>query len=226
MMARLMAGGDFTRAGDHASAYFAKWGPDWQPIAEAGDDQIVYTIDDEDGRELMFDGSESNDPYGAICLRTVDVDRRWQYMRGKRSKPVIRLPVGTHTVHLTVNDGLADSAADYVNVMVVGPLMGTLKITPNTINYKSQQPNIDAAIALPAGIKGSDVDEAFGLTIYPGEIKAHKQTIRPASSEISLAFDKDAVCRASGIGEVELKVAGKLKSGQWFYGADKVKITH
>ena len=97
-----------------------------------------------------------------------------------------------------------------------------VRITPNTINVKSNQPKIDAIIGLPAGIKGSEIDENFAITFYPGEAKAINQAVR--GSEFAASFDKDAVCAAMQDGNNEITVAGKLKSGQWFYGTDTIKV--
>jgi hypothetical protein len=199
----------------------------WQknnfPRCEAGADQTVFA--DIDLRaEISLDGSDSNDLDGdALTYKwTWEIDGQPYEAEGVR--PTIELPVGMHTIQLIVNDGQADSEPDEVVVTVIEPLEGMLKVTPSTINSKNKQKEIDAVIKLPTDIDGSDLDGMPALMIYPGEIKATKQTIR--AGQIWASFDKDAVCGAAGSGNAELKVCGKLKSGQYFYGSDTIKIIH
>jgi len=45
-----------------------------------------------------------------------------------------------------------------------------------------------------------------------------------AGNGISAFFDKAVLMAAVPDGNIELKVAGKLKSGQYFYGCDTVKV--
>ena len=85
-----------------------------------------------------------------------------------------------------------------------------------------------ASIKLPGNITKNDVDfsEPLVLYLYSDEIKATKQSFA-ASNGISADFDKDALMTAvPQNGDKELKVAGKLKSGQYFYGSDTVRINH
>jgi hypothetical protein len=46
-------------------------------------------------------------------------------------------------------------------------------------------------------------------------------------NEVVASFEKAALMNAVlADGNIELKVAGKLKSGQYFYGRDTVRIIH
>jgi len=123
-----------------------------------------------------------------------------------------------------VNDGYADSAPDDMNVTVVTPLEGKLQVIPSTINRRSHQPHIQAIIQMPDGFAMRDIDSSKPLILYPGEIKATKQSFA-AGNGISADFNKDALMAAvPQNGDKELKVAGKLKSGRYFYGCDTVKV--
>jgi hypothetical protein len=206
------------------------WWENTVPVVSAGADQVVYGWID-GFADVMLDGSDSND---------ADVDEltyKWTWTidvntyEANGVSPTIELPVGIHTIQLVVNDGYADSAPDDVNVTVVAPLKGNLKITPQTINRKSNQPHILAFIRLPAGIKRSDINCNEPITLYPGGIEASRRWIIPYNdggrpgTGIFAFFDKDALMNAVPTNSnIELKVAGKFKSGQYFYGCETIRI--
>jgi predicted MPP superfamily phosphohydrolase len=203
---------------------------DQKPIAEAGSDQTVYAWIDGKAK-VVLDGSDSNDPDGDALTY------KWTWSVGADTyeangvNPQIELPVGVHTIQLVVNDGLVDSAEDDVNVTVIAPVQGNLCVMPSTINRRSNQPHILAAIELD-NIAKSDINADESLTLYPGGIKATKQWLITCKDRrgklkttIFAFFDKDALMAAvPQNGDKELKVAGKLKSGQYFYGCDTVRI--
>ena len=152
--------------------------------------------------------------------------------------PTIELPVGVYTIQLIVNDGLADSVPDDVNITVVAPLKSKLEIMPRIINRFSRNhhkpENILAFVRMPEGITKKDISNE-PLTLYPGEIEASRQWIIPISygygrhrqwlTGIFAFFDKDDVLDAIPTnGRVELEVAGELTSGRYFYGSDTVII--
>ena len=84
------------------------------------------------------------------------------------------------------------------------------------------------------------------LALYPGEIKAIKQSVsagpirikgglpvRQHPIVISASFDKNAVLAAVPNGDIEIEVSGKLMPmsfsevpGEYFSGSDTVKIIH
>jgi hypothetical protein len=203
---------------------------DQQPIAEAGLDQRVYASIDGKAT-VVLNGVDSNDADGDALTY------KWTWMVGADTyeangvSPVIELPVGVHTVQLIVNDGTVDSAADDVNVTVIGPVKGNLCVMPSTINRRSNEPWVLATIRLPEGIGQKDIDVREPLTLYPGGIKAKGRWILPCNERghrfvsIFASFDKDDLMAAvpqNGI--TPLRVAGKLTSGQYFYGCDTVRI--
>jgi hypothetical protein len=194
-----------------------------QPVADAGPDRTIYAW--LDGKaSIALDGSNSSDPDGDTLTYmwawAIDVNM----YEASSVSPTIELPVGVHTIQLMVNDGYADSAPDDVNITVVAPLEGNLKITPQTISRKSNQPHIQAIIQMPDGIAMRDIDSSEPLILYPGEIKATKQSFA-ADDGISADFNKDALMAAVPTnGKTELKLTGKLKSGRYFCGNDKVVI--
>jgi hypothetical protein len=193
-----------------------------EPNAEAGPDQTVYAQNDSKAK-VTLDGSDSNDPdsYSLTYKWTWTIDANIYKANGV--SPVIELSVGVHNITLVVNDGFSNSTDD-VNIIVIAPLEGKLKITPQTINRKNNQPNIKAYIELPAA---NDIAANEPLILYPGDIKATAQAISKGGKGISADFNKAALMGAVGVdGDMELTVAGKLKSGQIFFAAGTVNIIH
>ena len=217
----------------------------WQnqpPIAEAGPDQTAYAWIDGIA-EVDLDGFGSSDP---DCN---ELTYYWSWVidgntyEANGVNPTIELPVGVHTIQLVVNDGLADSVPDDVNITVIAPLKGRLNIMPCVIkrdicdrHSRCHKPeNILAFVRMPEGIIKKDINNE-PLTLYPGEIEASRQWIvsipcgfgrhKKWLTEIFAFFDKDDVLDAIPTnGRVELKVAGELTSGRCFYGSDTVIIT-
>jgi hypothetical protein len=216
------------------------------PTADAGPDQTVYAWIDGIA-EITLDGTGSNDPdcneLTYFWAWTIDGND----YQANGVNPTIELPVGVHTLQLMVNNGLADSLPDDVNIMVVAPLEGRLNIVPSTINRRSNQPHILAVIEIDDIAKsGINADEL--LTLYPGEIKAMRQWLFTSKDRhgrtqttIFAFFDKDSLMAAvPQNGDKEIKVVGKLKpvlnlpvvslsnqsNGSWqcFYGCDTVRI--
>lgn len=91
------------------------------PVANAGQDQIIYTCRDCKAT-ITFDGSGSGDADGDTLTY------KWTWAVGGQSyeasgvNPTIELPIGTHTIQLVVNDGVVDSLPDEVSITVVGPV--------------------------------------------------------------------------------------------------------
>jgi len=204
--------------------------PPGPPVANAGDDQIVYA-DADFTAEVTLDGSGSSDPDGDELTYT------WMWTIGSQCytatgvNPVIELPVGLHTIELVVNDGTQDSAPDQVVITVIAPFQANLWISPRVINRYSCMPNIMALLRLPAGITKDQVDTTQRLFLYPGEIEANWQQVlqckeRDGPQTSILAFFKktELMEAVPDNGQVELQVVGRLKTGQYFYGTNTVFI--
>ena len=194
------------------------------PIADAGPNQVAYAWIDGIA-EVDLDGSDSYDPEG----NELTYLWRWSIdgnnFEANGVSPTIELPVGQHTIELVVNDGHEDSEPNYVEITVVEPIEGTLWITPRTINRQGEQPHIMAMLRLPEGITKDQIDST-ALLLYLGETESYRQIIFGDSSVRILAFfDRDEVLNSIGeMSPVEVYVVGQLKTGQYFYGSDTIRI--
>ncbi len=197
------------------------------PVTDAGPNQVAYAWIDGIA-EVDLDGSGSYDPDGneLTYLWRWSIDGNNYEANGVT--PTIELPVGQHTVELVVNDGSEDSEPNYVDINVIEPIEGTLWITPRVINRRGEQPRIMAMLRLPEGITKDQIDSNSALLFYPGEAESYRQMIFGDGSVRILAyFDRDEILDSiSEMGPVEVYVVGQLKTGQYFYGSDTIRIIH
>jgi len=113
----------------------------------------------------------------------------------------------------------------------VATTQGKLIILPRTINRSRQGQRILALIHLPEPIVKHDVDAYKPLVLYPGAIEAASQSVIPpgrrtqGNVRILAVFDKaDLLTALPDNGNVELTIVGRFITGQYFYGADKIRI--
>ncbi len=216
---------------------------DRRPKADAGPDQTAYPGTNGTA-QVTLDGSGSTSLLGDALTYSWSWAVDGNTYEANGVNPVIELPVGQHTIELVVNDGELDSEPDYVEINVAVPLEVKLHITPKMVNRNSRLRNIIAVIDLPKGIKKSDIaDEP--LILYPPDsnegIEAvcqfsychrnwwHRCWWRHPSCycrvKIVAFFNKDELMEAvPDDGRVQLKVIGRLNSGQQFVGTDTVRI--
>jgi len=200
------------------------------PVADAGDDQMVYAWID-GMAEVVLDGSDSNDVDGddLTYLWTWTIDSNEVTATGV--DPNIELPVGVHEIELVVNDETEDSEPDEVVITVVEPVEVDVHIVPRVINRNNRMKRIMAIIRLPEGIgKGDVVRESFEL--YAGELDGEPIGAILARvigwgnmTSVFVLFDKGEVMNAVGdVDRVDLTVVGRLESGRYIYGSDTVRI--
>ena len=102
-----------------------------------------------------------------------------------------------------------------------------LRIIPSIMRRESHLKNILAIIRLPQGVGRSDIEDT-PLVLDPGKIKARRQFVFGSNKQawIFAWFDKAELMDAvPGCGRVKLKVVGKLKSNQSFYGTTFMYLT-
>jgi hypothetical protein len=201
------------------------------PVANAGPDQTVYAWIDGIA-EVNLDGSgsydEDNQPLTYLWSWTIDGNT----YDANGVKPSIELPVGQHTISLIVNDGTVDSEPNEVNITVVGPVEANLCMTPKVLNCKGFQPKIMATLRLPKGITKDQIDTNEPILLYPGEIEAaqirisqDKDKCKVLHTVIQASFDKNELMSViDDDGQVGLAVVGRLKTGQYFFGTDNIRV--
>ncbi|MBA7693385.1 hypothetical protein ES703_101966 [subsurface metagenome] len=90
---------------------------------------------------------------------------------------------------------------------------------------------------MPEGVTTDQIDsdphcflrsKIWGLLLYPGAIEPIRQRViesRRQGASIFALFDKaELMDIVNDNGSVELQVVGQLKTGQYFYGTDTVRI--
>jgi hypothetical protein len=201
-----------------------------KPIAVAGPNLVAYAwFDGIAGVTLNGSGSYDADGDELTYLWQWSIDGN-DY-ETNNVNPTIELPVGQHTIELVVNDGWKDSEPNQVVITVVEPLEGTLWICPQIIHRRLPQRNIMAFLRLPQGITRDQINGNTKLLLYPGEIEAVEQYIWPyfvkgvRHISILAIFDTDELLDAvEQPGRVQLDVVGQLKTGQYFFGQDNIRI--
>ncbi len=194
---------------------------------DAGPDQTVYA-GLEGLRQVTLDGSASFDGNADGLTYT------WRWTIDSNTftatGPIvsIELPGGEHIIQLIVNDGIRDSQPDHVVITLIESLESLLRIVPRVISRHSRQPKILVLLRLPEGVTRDQIDSNEPLLLYPGGIEAMSQRViesRRQGVSIFALFDKAKLMDAvSDNGKVELQVVGNLKTGQYFYGTDTVRI--
>jgi len=197
------------------------------PVADAGAAREAFAWIDGIA-QVKLDGSGSFDVDGD-ALEYFWFEEGEQIATGV--DPNVELGVGEHTIELILNDGVEDSEPNEVVITVIAPIEADVHIVPRVINRISRMKSVIVIVRLPDGISRRDVaDEPFQL--YAGDldgepIEANWQRVIGVGENASVfaLFDKDEVTAAvEQNGRVELTVVGRLKSGQYVYGTDTVRI--
>ena len=199
------------------------------PVAKAGDDQIVYICAD-GAAVVQLDGSGSFDVDGDELEYLWTWEIEGTVFDANGVSPVIELPVGEHTIELTVDDGVEVSEPNWCVIEVLEGIEVDLRVMPRVINRKSHMKRILAVVQLPAGVDGDDIDGSFWL--YPGEIEPQFSRLMTVngSQKLFMVFDKSMLMAAVGangpvvLEPVVLEIEGQLISGQCLYGKDRIRI--
>ena len=199
-----------------------------QPVAVAGPNQTVYAWID-GFADVNLDASASYDDDNDV------LDFYWSWMVGPDSyeangiNPIIKLPVGKHTIELVVDDGIDLSEPDYCTITVIKAVRGKLTLSPRVIETKSCGKWILATLFIPP-VPGEKVNTNKTLRLYPGGIEAKYQHFSKlgkfgCSPTFAIAyFDKQQVIDALGTGQFEVSVVGRFLTGRFFFGSDIIKI--
>lgn len=127
------------------------------PTADAGLDQTVVDTDGSGDELVTLDGTASTDPDGSISTY------EWSdgvSLMGTGPTPQVVLPVGSHTLTLTVTDDQGTTDSDQVDITVTA-------VSPGTVSYSADiQPYFDARCTSchsGGGPRGVDLDSYANL---------------------------------------------------------------
>lgn len=192
-----------------------------KPVADAGVDQVVQQSTC-DGAEVTLDGSGSSDPDGDPLAYTWT----WDADTVNGVNPTVKLPLGTTSITLVVNDGQVDSEPDTVDVTVL--LRATTDFDPNTLNLKSKHKYVTAYIELPPGFDARQIDiSSIRLNgIVPPLPKPTGIGDDDSDSvpDLMVKFDASAVKSLLAPGdEVEIIITGEV-AGIGFQGTDTIRV--
>lgn len=200
-------------------------------FADAGQDQTVFAWID-DMAQVQLDGSASG---GYVD----EFEYYWswelagEFYEANGVDPVIELPVGEHTIELVINDGIVYSEPNEVVITVIESIEAAVLVRPGVLNRKSAKGKMIARMHLPADITVDMFDSRQKLMLYPGGVEALSQRVfrprGPAGSDTGITilafFNKGDVLDAiDDNGKVDIDIVGKLKSGQYIYSKDNIRI--
>jgi PKD repeat protein len=216
------------------------------PVAAIDPDYQEITV----GQAVAFDGGDSYDEDGEIIsyawdfgsqslLKTLDSGQ-------ESTAQHVFYEVGLHTITLTVTDdkGATNSIQAQVRVK---PMAVKIRLTPKTINPKSNGNWVKATIRLPQGIDASQIDlssiciaenQTPLVYAHPDRkwIKYKKHFKRKGIRKLEMKFDRKALLASlsTPTGVKTLQVQGRLhfegvlsqrKAGSFdFEGADTIRI--
>ncbi len=199
------------------------------PVAVAGPNQVVYAWID-GLADVNLDGSDSYDDDGDPLIYYWSWTIGGNVYEASGVSPVIELPVGEHQIKLIVDDGINESGPNYCTITVVGPLKVKMFFTPSVLNTQSHYGFLVALISLPKGITPSDIDDSEPLLFIPGDIKSESRKVfcwpRWCNDRTYVwpVFDKSECIDHLSVGFNVVKVVGKLKSGQYYYGSSYLRV--
>jgi hypothetical protein len=200
------------------------------PVAKAGDSQNLF--DDGSGtRQVKLDGSRSFDPEAGKGQTLVYSWTCATATPGAASGPTASMafPVGTHTVLLTVSDGV-DSAQDKMQITVMPPLAGArTAASPGTVGRTSTVSDVKFYLLLPAGKSVSDVDTQAPMYLDMNGTRiplARDPTYSHKKYTVVTFADRQKVLAAAGAanGLKTATVSLRLKTGEIVCGSLRFEI--
>jgi hypothetical protein len=192
------------------------------PVANAGADVKAYLGFEGDSVDVVLDGSESSDDDGDVLTYQWYLD---DILLVEGVNPTVSLPVGEHAITLIVNDGLEDSQADEVVVIVVGPVCARVIVLPCVLNLKSHEEYIWIMMDLPCGISLSGLDKTYGYFVLPGQIRPTWVGYTGGwDPKVMARVEKEALQPYLHTGNIKLTFYGRLKDGRYIGGSDRVQV--
>jgi hypothetical protein len=102
------------------------------------------------------------------------------------------------------------------------PILAEVRILPQTINLASKGNWITAYIWLPDEYDIADIDP--GSVLLENEIQPEQFSVDEQSQLVTARFARDDVQQILGVGDIDLKITGRLTNGTVFEAADPIKI--
>ncbi|MFC1783222.1 GLUG motif-containing protein [Planctomycetota bacterium] len=102
-----------------------------------------------------------------------------------------------------------------------------LKLTPRTLNCRSQGKWVKAHLTMPEGFTFEDMDPNTPATLQPLSLTSDQLTVsvnQDGLVEVNASFDREAFCGAVGNLSEGVTVFGYLADGSVFYGTASVRI--
>jgi len=124
-------------------------------------------------------------------------------------------------------DGDGEAIVDMGAYEFLAPIEVWMKFTPQALNPGSQGKWVKAHLVLPEGFAVEDVDADTPAEIEQLGIESEYMNVfinEDGLVEIEAAFRRGDFCGGVDFGPAEVTVAGRLTSGQYFYGTDTIKI--
>jgi alkaline phosphatase len=161
---------------------------------------------------------------------------------GAGNYPSVSWSTGSHTgVNVPVyawgvNADLVSGVIDNTEIFEIAmsllpmPIEIAMHFTPKVLNVDSQGRWLKAHFVLPEDISVEEVDTNTPATIQPLGIESDYINVfvdkgRFGESGIEIGFDRASLCGAGiDYGAAEVKVVGRLKSGEYFCGTDTIRI--
>ncbi|MGD9110554.1 MAG: hypothetical protein PVG93_06395, partial [Phycisphaerales bacterium] len=197
------------------------------PVAVAGPNQVVYVCDNDELAEVHLDGLGSYDDDGD------ELDYYWSWIidgnvvEANGVAPTIQLPIGEYEIELVVDDGTELSEPDYCTITVVEPIHARMFCRPWFLNTNSRGGIITTVIYVP-DVTPEDIDADEPLIFIPGGVESTRQFVSQWHNRgctwIMACFDKGDCIDSLSPGINKIKITGRLKSGQCYYGYSGIYV--
>jgi hypothetical protein len=194
------------------------------PVANAGPDPMGFTLDKSLKAAVVLDGGKSRDPEG------LPLQFRWyagEELISEQARFTRELSIGSYTYKLVVSDLTGQIASDEATATVTLVVGTKMFVSPQKMQRNSSQ-DVMALAILPKGKLPKDFDAAEPMLLFPGGIRAVKQSAFVWLSGDTLVLGtfkrSDLMAAVPTNGRTELRVVGRLKNGQYFSATDYATI--